>query len=90
MWLVKPTIGMSGHESTTSSGSTRAMSTMTRSGGSTLSRRDEMMAVQKGLELPAEEEIDACEQDRRHRANLSATAELSYPEMPSASKSRFR
>ena len=37
VWFVKPTIGMSGHESTTSSGSTRAMSTMTRSGGSTLS-----------------------------------------------------
>src|SRR5687767_7499239 len=33
VWFVKPTIGMSGHESATSSGSTREISQMTMSGG---------------------------------------------------------
>ena len=37
VWFVKPTIGTSGHASTTSTGSTRAMSTITRSGASMLS-----------------------------------------------------
>jgi hypothetical protein len=30
-----------------------------------------MVAVQQRLELAPEEEIDPCEQDRRHRANLT-------------------
>ena len=35
--------------------------------------RDEVVAVQESLELPPEEEIDPCEQDRRHgRESISA------------------
>ena len=37
MWFVKPMIGTSGQASTTSSGSTREMSAMTRSGSATFS-----------------------------------------------------
>ena len=37
VWFVKPRIGVSGKASATSSGSTRAMSAITRSGGSALS-----------------------------------------------------
>src|SRR4051794_34128384 len=32
--------------------------------------RDEVMVRKQGLELPAEEEVDPTEQDRRHPANL--------------------
>jgi hypothetical protein len=49
-----------------------------------------VVAVQQGFKLPSEEEIDPCEQDGRHKANLSAAGRVSYPEIPSASKRRLR
>ena len=66
VWFVKPTIGTSGQASATSSGSTRAMSQMTRSGGSTLSDVTRRCAGSKPLELAPEEEVDPYQQDRRH------------------------
>ena len=57
---------MSGQASTTSSGSTRAMSAITRSGASTLSLVTSRCSRKQALEFPAEEEVDPDEQDRRH------------------------
>ena len=62
---------MSGQASTTSSGSTRAMSPITRSGASTLSARHEPVLGKEALQFPAEEEVDPDQQDRRHARDTS-------------------
>ena len=56
---------MSGQASTTSSGSTRAMSAITRSGASTLSVVTSR-CLKQTFQFPAEEEVDPDKQDRRH------------------------
>ena len=68
LWFVKPSSGTVGYVSATSSGSMRATSQITRSGGSTPSALDHVVAGKQRFELPAEEEIDPDEQDRRHGA----------------------
>ena len=71
VWFVKPTIGMSGQESTTSSGSIARDVADDEVGWVDAVRRHEVMAVEERLELAAEEEIDPCKQDRRHVSNLA-------------------
>ena len=66
VWFVKPTIGTSGQASTTSSGSTRAMSAMTRSGASMESVVTTWWSGSRASSFAAEEQIDPREQDRRH------------------------
>ena len=65
---------MSGHASTTSSGSTRAMSAITRSGACDAVARDEPVLGKQPLELPAEEEVDPDQQDRRHARDGSTAS----------------
>ena len=62
---------MSGQLSATSSGSMRAMSQTTRSGGCGRVLRHELVLGQQPLQLPAEEEVDPHEQDRRHAQQAS-------------------